>query len=65
MAQDIIYCKDCAFYAPVERNPIAQMLHDLIHNGDMSGYCRKISISENEPVLTRRDGYCHRAKRKE
>lgn len=64
MAQDIICCKDCAYFAPVERNPIAQMLHDLMHNGNMTGYCKKLSISEAEPILTRQDGFCHRAKRR-
>lgn len=61
----IINCVDCAYYQPVERNPIAKKLFDLVGIGNMNGWCKKISPSPEEPILTRPDGYCHRAKPKE
>lgn len=60
----IINCVDCAYFQPVERNPIAKKLFDLV-GGNTTGWCKKLSFSPDEPILTRADGYCHRAKRKD
>jgi hypothetical protein len=29
------------------------------------GVCRKVTVCEDKPILTRPNGYCHRAERKE
>lgn len=58
-------CKDCAWFAPVESNATAKQIHDILDSGNEVGVCRKLTFSEDRPVLTRPDGYCHRAERRE
>ena len=58
-------CKDCAWFAPVDSNPTAQKIHDILDTGNEVGICRKLTYTEDRPVLTRHDGYCHRAERRE
>lgn len=58
-------CKDCTWYAPVDSNPAAQKIHDILDSGNEVGVCRKLTYTEDRPVLTRPDGYCHRAERRE
>lgn len=61
----MIHCKDCAWFAPVESNPAAKKFHDILDTGNETGVCRKLTFSEDRPVITRPDGYCHRAERSE
>ena len=71
----MIYCKDCAWFLPMEEAPEkAKKMHDLLHecfDGILeprnveTGICRKVTFSIDKPVSTRADGYCHRAEQKE
>lgn len=70
----MIQCKECAWFAPVESMPEAEKLHNRLHelfDGVLPareggcGICRKVTYSPDKPVLTRPDGYCHRAEKKE
>ena len=61
----MIPCKDCVWFAPVDSNPTAQKIHDILDSGNEVGICRKLTYTEDRPVLTRPDGYCHRAERRE
>lgn len=74
MENPIIHCKDCAWFAPVESMPEAKKWHEKLHKlfdgilpprKGKTGVCRKVTICEDKPVLTREDGFCHRAERKE
>lgn len=60
----MIQCKDCVWYAPVESNPTAQKIHEILDSGNEVGICRKLTYTEDRPVLTRPDGFCHRAEKK-
>ena len=60
-----IFCKSCAWYAPVESNAAAKKIHDILDSGNEVGVCRKLTFSEDKPVITQPEGYCHRAERKE
>ena len=60
-----VQCRDCVWNAPVESNPTAQQIHDILDSGNEVGICRKLTFSEDRPVLTRPDGFCHRAERRE
>ena len=62
---ELTHCKDCVWNAPVDSNPAAQKIHDILDTGNETGVCRKLTYTEDRPVLTRPDGYCHRAERKE
>lgn len=71
---DVTNCRDCAWFAPVESMPEAEALHRKLHelfDGVLPGregecgICRKVTYSPDKPVLTRPDGYCHRAERRE
>lgn len=71
---DIIHCRDCAWFAPLEDYPEAQERHQRIVEifGDIlprregkCGVCRKVTFFRKRPVPTREDGYCHRAERRE
>ena len=59
------HCRDCVWNEPVESNPTAQRIHDILDSGNEVGVCRKLTYSEDRPVLTQPDGFCHRAERKE
>lgn len=70
----MIHCKDCAWFAPVSDLPEAEALHNRLHElfdgvlparEGQCGICRKLTYTEDRPVLTRPDGYCHRAERRE
>lgn len=58
-------CKDCTWYTPIDSNPTAKEIHDILDTGSETGVCRKCTFHEDRPVLTRPDGYCHRAERRE
>ena len=58
-------CRDCVWYAPINSNPTAKEIHDILDSGNETGVCRKFTFTENRPVMTRPDGYCHRAERRE
>ena len=69
----VTHCKDCAWFAPVESVPEAEALHRklidtfsdcLPRREGECGICRKVTYSPDKPVLTRPDGYCHRAERR-
>lgn len=69
-----IHCSECVWFAPVESMPEAEKWHTKLHElfdgilpkrKGKTGVCRKVTFSEDKPVLTREDGYCHRAERKE
>ena len=69
----MLHCKDCAWFLPLETMPEAQKMHDKLHelfddvlesrDGE-TGICRKVTFSMERPVLTREDGFCHRAEPK-
>lgn len=70
----MLHCKDCAWFLPMKDAPEeAQKMHDLLHklfddvleprDGE-TGICRKVTFSMERPVLTREDGFCHRAEPK-
>lgn len=59
-----VQCKDCVWYAPVDSNPTAKEIHDILDTGNEVGVCRKLTYTEDRPVVTRPDGYCHRAEKK-
>lgn len=59
------HCKDCVWYAPIDSNPTAKKIHEILDIGNETGVCRKLTYTEDRPVLTRPDGYCHRAERRE
>lgn len=70
----MINCKDCAWFLPLEAVPEAKKMSDKLHElfddileprGVKTGICRKVTFSMERPVLTREDGYCHRAEKKE
>lgn len=70
----MIPCKDCVWFARVSDLPAAEELHEKLLStfGDIlprregeCGICRKVTFSPDKPVLTRPDGYCHRAERRE
>lgn len=70
----MIHCKDCAWFAPVSDLPEAEALHNRLHElfdgvlpamEGQCGICGKVTFSKDRPVLTRPDGYCHRAERRE
>lgn len=61
----ITHCKDCVWYAPVDSNPTAKKIHDILDTGNEVGLCRKLTFSPDKPVLTRPEGFCHRAERRE
>jgi hypothetical protein len=70
----MLHCKDCAWFLPLQTMPEAQTMHDKLHelfddvlesrDGE-TGICRKVTFSMERPVLTREDGFCHRAEPKE
>ena len=60
-----VKCKNCVWYAPINSNPTAKEIHDILDSGNEVGVCRKLTYTEDRPVLTRPDGYCHRAERKD
>lgn len=69
----MIHCKDCEWFAPIESMPEAEKLHNrlIATLGDVlprregqCGICRKVTFSKDKPVLTREDGFCHRAERR-
>lgn len=71
---DLIHCKDCVWFAPVESMPEAEKWHKKLHEifdgifpkrEGKCGVCRKVTVCEDKPILTRPNGYCHRAERKE
>lgn len=61
----MIHCKDCVWYAPVGSNHTAKRIHDILDTGNETGVCRKLTFSPEKPVLTRPEGFCHRAERRE
>ena len=70
----VIHCKDCVWFAPVESMPEAEKRHKKLHEifdgifprrEGKTGVCRKVTFCEDKPVLTRPDGFCHRAEPKE
>jgi hypothetical protein len=70
----MIHCKDCAWFLPMEAMPEAKKMSDKLHElfddvleprGVETGICRKVTFSMERPVLTREDGFCHRAEPKE
>lgn len=61
----VVHCKDCTWFAPIESNQMAKKIHDICDTGNETGVCRKVTFSPDRPVLTRPEGYCHRADRKE
>lgn len=70
----MLHCKDCAWFLPLEAMPEAKKMSDKLHelfddvlesrDGE-TGICRKVTFSMEHPVLTREDGFCHRAEPKE
>ena len=71
--QSIIHCKNCAWFLPLHTMPEAEKLYNKLHHafGDIlprregeTGVCRKVTFSMDKPVLTRENGFCHRAERK-
>lgn len=69
----MINCKDCKWFLPLETMPEAQKMHNALHecfDGILeprnveTGICRKVTFSMERPVLTREDGFCHRAEPK-
>ena len=65
----MINCKDCAWFAPIESNPKAEEMHKVMQDAfggilppreDKVGICRKVTFSEDRPVMTHECGYCHR-----
>lgn len=71
---EFINCKDCEWFAPIESMHEAEKLHNhlIATLGDIlprrkgeCGICRKVTYSPDKPVLTRPDGYCHRAERRD
>lgn len=62
---ELTHCKDCVWNASVDSNPTAKEIHDILDSGNEVGICRKLTYTEDRPVLTRPDGYCHRAERRE
>lgn len=70
----MIHCKECAWFLPLQTMPEAKKLHDKLHecfdgileprDGE-TGICKKVTFSMEHPVLTREDGFCHRAEPKE
>lgn len=70
----MIHCKDCAWFLPLHTTPEVEELADRLDAafGDIlprregeTGVCRKVTYSMERPVLTREDGFCHRAEPKE
>lgn len=71
---EIVRCKGCTWFAPLESMPHAEELHSQIIDalGDILprragevGVCRKVTFCKDKPVLTHEGGYCHRAEPKE
>lgn len=60
-----VQCRECVWNEPVESNPTAKEIHDILDTGNEVGVCRKLTYTEDRPVLTRPDGYCHRGERKD
>lgn len=69
----MLHCKDCAWFLPLEAMPEAKKMSDKLHEllDDVleprnveTGICRKVTFSMERPVLTREDGFCHRAEPK-
>lgn len=70
---DIIHCRNCCWFAPIEDCPAADKFHLLLQEklGDILpareekvGICRKVTFSKDRPVWTHEGGYCHRAEKK-
>ena len=61
---ELTRCKDCVWYSSVESNPNAKIIHDILNTRNETGVCRKVTFSKDRPVITRPDGYCHRAEKK-
>lgn len=70
---ELIYCHECAWLAPLEdyqeaaerHYVMVEALRDILPSRDSKcGVCRKVTYDKSRPVLTRDDGYCHRAERK-
>lgn len=70
----IIHCRDCAWFVPVDHFPVAEKLHEklttlfedcLQKREGTCGVCRKVTFSEERPVLTNSEGFCHRAEHKQ
>lgn len=69
----MLHCKGCAWFLPLEAMPEAKKMSDKLHklfddvlesrDGE-TGICRKVTFSMERPVLTREDGFCHRAEPK-
>lgn len=57
-----IHCKECVWFAPAESNTVALAIKQI--TGGSAGICRKVTYSTCRPVMTREDGYCHRAEKK-
>lgn len=71
---DIIHCRNCCWFAPIEDYPEALQFHLLLQEklGDILppreenvGICRKVTFSKDRPVWTHEGGYCHRAEQSE
>ena len=71
---EIIHCKNCCWFAPMEDYPEAENFRRLLREtfGDVlpareekTGICRKVTFSKDRPVWTHEGGYCHRAEQKE
>ena len=69
----MINCKECEWFLPVQALSEAEKMHNVLCDtlGDVLprrdgeiGICRKVTYSIERPVLTRPDGFCHRAERK-
>ena len=67
---EIIHCKDCVWFVPIESFPVAEKMHNKMHElfddilpvGDGEvGVCRKVTFCAERPVTTNENGYCHRA----
>lgn len=70
---ELIHCKDCSWFAPIEDYPEAEELSNKLHElfdgvlpprEGKSGVCRKVTFCKERPVTTHENGYCHRAERK-
>lgn len=68
--EQMIHCRDCAWFASVETMPEAVRVHEKLLElfGDclkkregVCGICRKVTFSPERPVLTNSNGFCHRA----
>ena len=71
---ELIQCRDCAWFKPIEDYPEAIKLHNVLQDafGDILppregkvGVCKKVTFSKERPVVTHEEGFCHRADKKE